>query len=160
MWRLRRPCKYRLSKSCYRLSKSSCPVKIQNSGNRGSEIGEQGGLQSQSLNVPSLWKVSTMAHSMDPVSWLLQIPSNPRSTSSTSSASDLVSSRLSPLFLRGSIRPSGPDDKPRQKISQTVSWDTHVEVWQQAPRSVSWSTHVQVFVIPARERAPDNCDPR
>jgi hypothetical protein len=94
---------------------------------------------------------------MDPVSWFLQIPPNPRRTSSASNTSTV--SRLSSLFLRSSVRPSERDDEPRQKPSRSVRWDTHVEVWQQLSRSVSWSTHVEVFIIPARECAPDDCDP-
>jgi hypothetical protein len=98
---------------------------------------------------------------MDFVSWFLQLPPTPRSTS--------TGSRLSSRSLRYSLRASGPDDRPRQKNSRTVSWNTHVEVWRQTSRSVLWNTHIEVSVIPARpsrpregarERAPDDCDPR
>ena len=110
----------------------------------------------------------------DAVSWFLQIPPNPRRTSSSSSSSSAFSrlsslvssgsstrtvSKFSSLYRRFSVRPSGPDDKPRHKPSQTVSrrGNTHVEVWRQPPRTVSWSAEV---VIPARERMPDDYDPR
>ena len=92
------------------------------------------------------------------VSWLLDIPENPRSLSNASST---ITVMLSSLFLRSSLqgtptlrsslRPTGPDDKPRRKPRRSVTWSTHVEVWRQPSRSVSWSTHIEVFAIPARE---------
>jgi len=108
----------------------------------------------------------------DTVSWFLQIPPNPRRTSSANSnttlsrlsslLSNASSSRLASLFQRSSIRPSGPNDTPRHVPSRSASCrsTTHVETWRQPSRSVSWSAHVEVFVIPARERLPDGCDPR
>jgi hypothetical protein len=70
-------------------------------------------------------------------------------------------SKLLSLFLRkrSSVRPSGQDEKNRQKPPRTVSWNPHIEVWRQPSRSITWSTHVEVFIIPARERAPGDCDP-
>jgi len=108
----------------------------------------------------------------------LQIAPNPKRACNANSASSNIVSRLSSFFLpsslqgtptlrsslqgtptlRSSLRPSGPDDKPRQKPPRTVSWDTHVEVWRQSSQSVTWDTHVEVFVIPARERAADDCE--
>ena len=76
-------------------------------------------------------------------------------------------SRLSSLFLRSSVRPSGPDDEPRRKPFRTVrlppsgsySWESQVEIQRPFRRSVSWNTHVQVFIFPAWERTLDDCDP-
>jgi len=91
---------------------------------------------------------------MDPVAWFLKIPPDPRSpNSSTSSPSSGVGSMLSSIFPRSSVRPSGPDGKPRQKLARNVSWNPHVEVWRPTSRSVTWSTQVEVFIIPARECA-------
>jgi len=111
---------------------------------------------------------------MDPVAWFLKIPPDPRSPNSNtssplslgrtgSSPSSGVGSMLSSLFLRSwseeglrrksSVRPSGPDGKPRQKPARTVSWNPHVEVWRPTARSVTWSAQVEIFIIPARECA-------
>ena len=95
---------------------------------------------------------------MDSVELFLQTQSSPRLKSGKSSSTSTMSP--SSLFLRSCVRPSGPDDTPRQKPARTVSWDTHVEVWQQASRSVTWSTQVEVFVIPAQREASPHAPPR
>ena len=81
--------------------------------------------------------------SMDPVSWFLKIPPNPRGTRSD----------VRPPSL--SLRSSGhPEDEPRHKPAapaRSVSWSMLVEVWQQDARSVTWSAQDEVFIIPARE---------
>jgi len=91
---------------------------------------------------------------MDAAPWFLQIPPNPRNASPSPS----TVSGLSSLFLRSSVRRSRPhDEEPEQ--SRRVSWSPHVEVRQLTSPSVTWNTHVEVFIVPARERAPDDCDP-
>ena len=103
-----------------------------------------------------VFKAFVRPYSMDHVAWFLQIPRNPRRTSSTDSTTTV--SMLASRLLRSSIRPSEPDDTPRRRRSRSVSWSSHVEVWQQPSRSVTWSAHVEVFIIPARECAPKDCD--
>jgi len=95
-----------------------------------------------------------MPCSMDAVAWFLQIPQNPRRTSSTGTVS-MLSSRL----LRGSARSSQPHDTPPRSPPRSVTWSSHVEVWRQPSRCVTWSTQVEVFIIPARERAADDWEP-
>jgi len=98
---------------------------------------------------------------MNTVSWFLQIPPNPRSPDRTSDRSSTsTASRFSSLFLRSSVRRPGPHEMPQQRPSKTVSWSTHIEIVPQPSWSVSWSTHIEVFVIPAREGASNDCDPR
>jgi hypothetical protein len=108
----------------------------------------------------------------DTVACFLHIPPNPRQTSTANNTnalsrlssllSNASSSRLSSLFQRLYIHPSGPDDKPGHKPARSASSRStkHVNIWRQPSRSVSWSADVEVFVIPARERLPDDCDPR
>ena len=57
-----------------------------------------------------------------------------------------------PLLRSSSTSYSEPEGKPRRKPPRTVSWDTHVEVWQQASRSVTWSGQIEVITIPASGR--------
>ena len=98
---------------------------------------------------------------MDTVSWFLKIPPDPRSPGRSSGMrSTNTVSRFSSLFLRSSVRRSGPNKTPQEKASKTVTWCAHIEVAQIPPRSVSWSTHVEVFVIAAREGASNDCDQR
>jgi hypothetical protein len=82
---------------------------------------------------------------MDPVAWFLDIPPNPRSPSK-------------PSFLkkRSSIRPSGV----QQKLSRTTSCNPPVKNSKPIFRSVSWSAHAEIFIIPARERLPNDRDAR
>ena len=107
--------------------------------------------------------LSTTLYSMDPMASCDRISPNRRTASAASGTSTV--SRISSMFLRSSLRPSGPpDDLTRQTLSRpaslpssrSVRWSTHVEVWQQPSRCVSWSAHVEVFVIPAREGSPDH----
>ena len=81
---------------------------------------------------------------MDSMIWLFHMPSKPRIKSSVKSTSTHTVSRLSSLFLRGSIR-STTDKKP----PRSVRWNPCVEV-RRLPRSVTWSTHAEIFTIPAR----------
>ena len=102
---------------------------------------ESGGIERTAwFLVPTL-----LRHNMDAVSWFLKTPPNPRSPGRSSDMSGTSTvSRLSSLFLRSSVRRSGPSETPQQVPS----------------RNVSWNTHVEVFVIPAREAASNDCDPR
>ena len=89
-------------------------------------------------------------------------PSPPKTLSQferNNSCRSTASTRLASLFQRSSLHLPEPNDKPRQKASRTVSWDTHIEIWRPPSRSVTWSTHIEVFSIPARERAADDWQP-